>query len=204
MVNIMRVTAEWTGFPGGPGFSVFHMRDFGSGTGPGADPTLESVNGAMARIRQLFIAFAPLLAPPVSVQVRPVVDILEDTTGTLVDSLSGTPVTPVLSSATGNYSAPAGAVINWRTNGIRNGRRIRGRTFLVPLAGSSFDGNGSLSTSAQTTIQNAANVLVDTAGTPDLGVYARPSSPLASDGQWVLASSATVPDMAALLTSRRD
>jgi len=94
--------------------------------------------------------------------------------------------------------------VNWRTNQIRNGRRVRGRSFLVPLAGSAFEGNGTLSASTLTSLKSAADTLRTAAGTTQLGVYARPTTKDATDGLWAQVTANTVPDMGAVLRSRRD
>lgn len=197
----MRVTARWSGFSGAPGFTVMHFRDFDTE----GDVTQAQADSAVNRVGGFFNAISTALPSAVTVSISGDVEILEDSTGTLVDSVTaaGIPL-PVQGGATGNVAGPAGAVVNWRTGSIRNGRRIRGRTFLVPLATSVYAEDGTLSPGVQSTIQTAATALVASTGTPDLGVYARPSGPAAADGQWVVATGANVPDMVAVLRSRRD
>lgn len=197
----MRVTTRWDGFTGAPGFTVMHFRDFDT---EGA-VTQAQVQSAHGRVSTFFGAVRTGLPSTARLLVRPEVEIIEDSTGELLDvvAVTGTNV-PIAGSSAVNMAGPAGAVINWRTNGIRNGRRIRGRTFLVPLTSAVYQPDGTLDNAFVTTLQNAANALVDRAGTPDLGVYARPSGPGATDGRWVVATSATVPDMVAVLRSRRD
>lgn len=204
MVNIMRVKARWTGFSGAPGYTVMHFRDFDTGDGPGVDPTAASAQAASDRMRAFLGAFPELLPITVRIDLDPNVDILEDSTGTMVDSLTVTPGAQLSGSSGGNYSAAIGAVVNWSTGSIRAGRRVRGRSFLVPLSSTAFFTDGTLSASALTTLQAAANILVDRTNTPDLGVYARPTLAGAADGQWVVATGARVPDMGAVLRSRRD
>lgn len=204
MAPIYRVKMNWTGFPGAPGLSVFHFRDFD--TEPGAGLSEAGAQAATARVDTFITAVVPYLPQGVMLRSDTEVEVIEETTGQLEDTYSVTPAaakTGAMSTANG-FSAPSGAVINWRTQGVRNGRRIRGRTFLVPLGSGSYQADGTLSTAAVAGLAAAANALVESSGSPDLGVYARPSGPGASDGNWVVASSATVPDMAAVLRSRRD
>lgn len=204
MVNILRVTARWSGFVGAPGYTVLHFRDFGTGDGPGGEPDAAQALAAAERARTFFASVATLLPNSVTIQVQSEVDMLEDTTGQLQDSFSVAPPAVVTGTGgTGGYAAAAGAVVNWRTASFRNGRRIRGRTFLVPLAGGSYQSDGTLNDTFRTTLVNAAQALTDSAGSPDLGVYSRPTA-VGTDGRWVIATGSTVPDMAAMLTSRRD
>lgn len=197
----MRVTTRWSGFTGSPGFTVMHFRDFDTE----GNVTPEQVNAAITRTRSFWTTVHQRISSTVTLQPQSEVEILEDSTGELVDVVQATaPNAPILGTASGSVAGPAGAVINWRTSSIRNGRRIRGRTFLVPLAVTAYEANGSLVAAAQSEFLLAATNLVDSTGTPDLGVFARPTGPDAADGQWVRATGANVPDMVAVLRSRRD
>jgi hypothetical protein len=115
---------------------------------------------------------------------------------------AATPPTVVNGGGSGAYSAPSGAVLHWLTGTVRNGRRLRGRTFIVPLANSNYEANGTLAAGTITAIQNAGLALMDEA-TTRLVVYGRPA-PNAADGVAALVTGARVPDMAAVLRSRRD
>jgi len=204
MTELIRVKARWTGFTGAPGYTVLHFRDFGSGDGGGGAVTQEAAVAAATKVAQFFTAIRATLVTSARIQVEGEIDVIEDTTGELTRSLS-VPAPAVISGTGGSaYSGPVGAVVNWRTGGIRKGRRIRGRSFLVPLTGAAFGADGQIITSMRDTIQAAATALADSTGTPDLGVYARPSSAGASDGTWAVATGAQVPTMAAVLRSRRD
>lgn len=204
MTTLLRVRSRWQGFSGGPGYTVMHFRDFDSSGGVGGDPDNTQASAAIDRVRTFFVAIAGLYPSAVSVQVEAEVDVIEHTTGELIDSLPGKAVGAVTGSTAANFSAPVGAVINWRTGTIRNGRRLRGRTFLVPLSNTVFDTTGTLSDAARSTLSTAAAGLAANTGTPDLFVYGRPSSKGAADGALGVVTSSSVPDMAAVLRSRRD
>jgi hypothetical protein len=201
MPNVLRVKAQWTGFTGSPGYSVFHFRDFDSDT-----PTDAQATAAMARVREWCANVSQFVPAVVSLQVQSDVDVIEDTTGQLVTVLSGTPVLAVTggASASAGFATAVGAVITWRTGTVRNGRRVRGRTFIVPLSSAAFETNGTLSSAALTAFNTAATNLRNPTGTPDLGVYARPSGPAATDGSWAVVTGHSVPDMGAVLRSRRN
>jgi hypothetical protein len=201
MAEIARVTARWTGFTGAPGFTVMHFRDFG-----GTFPTEADVQVAVDRVRAFFDAIKLYIPSQVSIQVLGEVEVLEESTSTLLDVLVATTpavVTGTAAAATA-YAAAVGAVVSWRTGVVRNGRRIRGRTFVVPLAASAFDNTGTLVSTAVTAINNAATTLRDATSIADLGIYARPTAPGASDGLWALVTGHQVPDMGSILRSRRD
>jgi hypothetical protein len=196
----MRIKMRWSGFTGGPGYSVFHMRDFNDLT----PVDLTAVNSALGKVQAFANGIKGVIAHPVTLQVLNDVEIIEDTTGQLEEVATGTALAAVASTApTSSYSGATGAVITWRTDGVRNGRRIRGRSFLVPIAGGAYESNGTLSAATITTLGTAASAFIDPAGDGDLGVYARPTGPGATDGEWTVVKSFSVPDMAAVLRSRR-
>jgi hypothetical protein len=117
------------------------------------------------------------------------------------------PATITGGSVANNYSGASGLVINWRTAGVRNGRRVRGRTFLVPLAGGAYGTDGTIDNANITETVTAATALYTTASPIKLGVWARPKRDdlgnITEDGSFHPVVAASVPDMAAVLRSRR-
>lgn len=204
MTALLRVKARWTGFSGAPGFTVLHFRDFSGPDGGGTEPDNAQAAAAGERVRAFFQTLNGLLPDSVRIAVEPDVDVVEDTTGELINSLNAGQIATVSGAVPGSFAGPSGAVVNWKTGGIRNGRRIRGRSFIVPLSSSIYSSTGILTTGAQDALQTAASALAASTGTPDLMVYARPSIAGASDGQSSVVTSATVPSMIAVLRSRRD
>lgn len=204
MVGIARVRVTWSGFIGAPGYTNLFFRDFDSTEAPGDSPTVAQAEDACERTQTFFTAIRAAFPGIVRLKVEPVVDILESSTGELIDSLSTPALPEILGGGAGNYSAAAGGVVSWRTGGIRNGRRIRGRTFLVPMSASALGTNGQLAPATVAYIAAAAATLIDRAGTPDLGVWARPTGPGLSDGVWTVVTGAQVPASGAILRSRRD
>lgn len=212
MASILRVKLRWSGYQGGPGFSVFHFRD-----SDGGGDFSSQAQAAVARVDTFKNAIREHLPQAVSLQVESDVEEIEETNGELVAAHNTVPAGSVLgnASSTHNFAAAVGAVINWRTGGVRNGRRVRGKTFLVPLNGSAFATDGTLAASTVTSLNAAGTALINATGSPDLGVYARPTpvkdaqgNPIPGefneDGIWHLATSVSVPDMGAVLRSRRD
>jgi hypothetical protein len=192
---------QWQGFVGGPGYSVFHFRDFS--TPADTEPNSQD---AADRVDKFATDLKPLLPPAINLQTDPTVDILEDTTGQLLGSHTAVVQAPHVGTSTGtNYASALGMIINWRTNDVRNGKRVRGRTFLVPVASANFDATGTLQPSGIITVAaTAATNMLDAAlKSCDLAIYSRPGKGL-SNGQAYPATTYTVPDMGAVLRSRRD
>ena len=191
---IFRVTAEWSGFSGAPGYSVFHFA--------GIDTTTAVAQSAVDAVDAFIGGGDAYTAPKVSIRMSSAVDVIEESSGQIIDLLNVVAPAARNGPTSGSYSAVSGAVCHWLTSEVKNGRRVRGRNFLVPLGASSYDTDGSLHTTALTAIQTAADALV--AASPDLVVWSRPSIAGATDGSAHPVTGARVPDMAAVLRSRRD
>lgn len=191
---IFRVTAEWSGFNGAPGYSVFHFS--------ASEPTVPNAQAAAEAVQAFMLEARSLMPNVVSIRVSSTVDILDETNGVLQASLSITALPTLTGMVAGAYSAPSGAVVHWLTMDTRNGRRVRGRTFLVPLASASYDGQGTLVPTTLDRLNTAATAL--RTATPVLEIWGRPSAPGATDGGAYQVTGSSVPDMAAILRSRRD
>lgn len=202
MAGVLRVTARWSGFIGSPGYSVFHFRDFSNS----GEPDQAMADAAVAKTKAFFQAVQDQIPSVATVTVQPDVPVIEETTNAMTGVLSvATPVGMQGNATVGaNFAAAVGAVVTWRTGVVRKGRIIRGRTFLVPFASTAFSPDGTLSAIALTALNNAATGMRNTTGVADMGVLARPSAVGAADGQWAAVTSHSVPDMGAVLRSRRD
>lgn len=191
---IHRVTVLWSGFLGAPGYSAFHFMA-GGGLINDAQSSANRVASALANIQ-------PLLPGTVTLTVQPEVEEIDESTGMVTDFINVEAPDPVEGSGAVAYSAPTGAVVNWRTNDLRGGRRIRGRTFLVPLANNAYEQDGTLNVGARQDLQSFADDLLGGDLDSELVVWSRPVG--GSGGVAATVVSATVPDMAAVLRSRRD
>jgi hypothetical protein len=108
----------------------------------------------------------------------------------------------VVGSAGTVYAAPAGLVIEWRTATIRNGRRVLGKTFWVPLTIGAYDSNGNLTGTLAANATSAVNAFLGSTGGAALRVWARPKTGVLGLAAPVI--SGFVPDFTAVLRSRRD
>jgi len=204
MTTILRVKARWSGFSGAPGYSIFHFRDFNSTADDDSGAGASLAQPAAAKVQAFFLAMAPQLPTAVKVDVETDVEQIDAKNGQLLTVFTTGTNSQVAGTNTGVFSGATGAVINWRTAGVRNGRRVRGRTFLVPLASATFTNGGVYSGASRDFLQGEANKLASRTGAPTLGVWARPTTPEANDGAWFAVQAATVPNMLAILRSRRD
>lgn len=199
MADLARVTILWTGFIGAPGFTNLYFRNATPGI---IDQAV--VDNAVAKVDSFIGSLINRLPPSVTVATDATVEVIDDTNGELQSFMQATVLAPRNGSGTGNYSAAAGAVMNWYTSTVRNGRRIRGRSFMVPLAGSALASDGTLDSTQLTGLRAMADGLRAASGASRLVVWGRPTSPGATDGVSAEVTSSTVPDKTAVLTSRRD
>ena len=186
MAEIVRIRVTWTNFHGAPGYSSFYLKGpLASNVGLGA----------------FFEAVKDRVPNGLTWNIPGEAEVIEDTTGQVLFSQDvGDDLVRV---GTGGlqYVGSAGAVVGWKTADFKNGRRVRGRTFLVPLVTGAFDNDGSIETQTRADIQAAADALIAGYG-DDLVVWSRPT--LTTPGSSHSIVSATVPDLAAVTRSRRD
>ena len=196
---LYRATWTWSGFPGAPGYTTFHFLD--------PDPISESgINQTALRARNFWEAVDGLMPSTVKIDEPQILEEIDTATGTLIQELSWPGGSQMTGAMVGKYSSAVGAAITWNTVGVINGRRLRGRTFLVPMGMNSFETDGTLGPTERTTILNAGNALADASvglGI-DLAVWHRPTSPGGTDGAAAGVTGCTVKDKTAVLRSRRD
>lgn len=181
-----RIVVELTGGTGLPGVNVFY-----------GDP---AVPGLKTDLEAFYDDVADFFPNGITASIPSNGDLIEDSTGALAGTWSsGSPV-----QHTGflvqKYAAGVGVRIQWNTNGIRNGRRVRGGTFICPLTESSLQTDGTLDGSVLAALQTAADNL---AAAGHLLVWSRPTPGGGTNGDSNLVTSATVPDRITALRSRR-
>jgi len=193
-MSVGQVKIRWAGFTGGPGYTTLNF-------GPGSPDPVDGA--AMVAAADDFAGdLAGLVGDGVTLTAEPEVEWFNEATGVLEDTTS---VSPSPTAHTGTSGAigplPSGAVISWTTGGINRGRRVRGRTFAVPLAAVAYQSDGSLSATA-VSVLNAAAVSLIGATDATFGIWSRPRD--GAGGAWFPALTGSTPDMAAVLRSRRD
>lgn len=188
-MSLDRLEVHWSGFAGAPGVSTFYAT-------PGGD-VREKVVNFFDGIKGVFPSVVKWTIPTVG-------DTIDEASGLVEDAWTVTGGDDIISGTISGaaFSSPAGAVVHWKTGGIVAGRHVRGRTFLVPIGAGQFDIDGTLAPSCVSTLQNQATLLVvDSA--EHLMVWHRPPHGASSGGSAHKVIAATVPDRAAVLTSRR-
>lgn len=189
-MQLHRLVLEWSGVGvTGRAVTVLHY----DGTEQPAPP-VAAVLAALNASKALFPENMKITVPGAG-------ETIDDNTGSLLGVWSSAGGGTVTGTAAGATVLGVGACITWRTGTIVRGRRLRGRTFLVPLGAFVWEPNGTFSASALTQIQTLANALQATGG---LAVWSRPTGELAGDGDSGAVLSNSVRDVPAVLTSRRD
>lgn len=194
LMALLRITARWSGFSGAPGYTNFHFAHE-----PAEGAKWDASNAA---VRTFFNSIAGLLPTGVLIQFPTVGDVLDEGTGALEDTVPLAAQASVAGSGSTLHAAPVGMVVNWTTGIVVNGRRVRGRTFLVPMTNAVFAADGTPLPASVTTLQSAAAALIGNAATLTFVIWARPAPPGVGVGAPVQGYS--VPDIAAVLRSRRD
>jgi len=187
MPNLARVLVTWTGTPvTGGGISTFFFD--------------EAHSGFQADVADFLTAVTGLCPAGITITVPPSGDLLDVATGELSGTWAEGTVEIITTSSGVSYAAGVGMRTVWRTAGVRNGRRVRGSTFLVPLVTSAYQSNGTIVDATAAAVQTAAAALVTASGS-SMKIYSRPAPGLAGAAHTVI--SAEAPDSVSWLRSRR-
>jgi len=188
-----RVRATWQGGNIGTGFTNLFFEGGVSTAQAAADAARAFFNTAYGS--------GGMLPSGISITFDPTVTDINVETGLMGGEESVTTPLAVTGGDSTVYAAVAGACVTWVTNGFVGGKRVRGRTFLVPVGGQGLQTNGTLGTTFLTGLATACNNLI--AAAPSFSVWHRPASVAAGGGQLFQVLQAKVADKTAYLTSRR-
>lgn len=161
---------------------------------------LPAATGAVAALSAFFNVVDAYIPDAVTLTIPESGDSIESTTGELVGGWTSTGGDVVGGVSTQDWAAGVGMRVVWQTNTIIRGRRLRGATFLAPLAVTAYDNNGTLDSTVHGVVQAAATTL---ATGSHLIVWSRPSTPGGSDGGYGSVTASTIPDRPTSLRSRR-
>lgn len=190
-MQLCRVVVEWSGVNVvGRAVNVLHFDASDSDVDPSA-------------VRTAYALLGSALAISTTIQVPSSGDVIEDTTGALVRGWAGAAQAPISGSSTDTCAAGVGACVTWNTGGIVGTppRRLRGRTFLVPLSTFAYDQQGTLTPAQITALNNFATSLRTN---NVFGIWHRPTTPGGTDGTSYGVISHSLRDKVAILSSRRD
>lgn len=187
MPNLARVRTTWSGSPVvGTGVTTFYFD--------------EAHSGFVADVAAFFVSLAARVPQVVTFTTLNTGDIIDEATGALVGTWTDGVTSTANSSGSGSFAAGVGVRGRWSTNGIRNGRRVRGSTFVVPLVGSAYQSDGTIDGTVWTGISNSFGALY-TAGAGFQYVWSRPVAGAGGEAHLVIGSD--VPDKVSWLRSRR-
>lgn len=197
MVEIAQVVTVHTGLQGLPGYTNWYF--FG-------DPVSQStLDGYITASRTFWESIASHFPSAWRYAIQPDVSILNPADGALQRVMTATPGAQGTFGSTGAYAGGVGACVTWNTGFVHGSKRLRGRTFLVPLIGTDYAADGTLVDSQLTGLRSAASTLAAVAG---FGVWGRPRAAApgvpALTGAWSAATGAQIRDHVAFLKSRRD
>lgn len=190
MADLARVRVTWSGAAVvGDSVSTFYT----TGTGPGLNTSL----------RAFFDSIKARLPVLITLNFPSGGEIINSIDGKPIGSWTNTAPAAVSGTDNGNLVQGAGMRIVWNTAAYRNGRRVRGSTFLAPAGVGSFDTNGLPSTGTVGVVDAALAAFVAGWGTNPLVVYTRPNPAGAGNGGYATVTSANLPRKASSLRSRR-
>lgn len=196
MANIEKLVCTWNYGTGAPGYTTFFV-------------SAAQAASFQPRLVTFWTAVAPYLATAFSVVVPPNGEVIDETTGKMVNVWSGPTQVTVTGTAAAAWASTSGALVRWDTGRFANGRKVRGRTFIVPIVSSAYS-SGTISTTVANAINAAATTLWN-AAPGVMVVWTRPkydhsTNPptLKTPGISYPVNSATTPTKVTYLSSRRD
>lgn len=186
MTALQRVKITWTGMAGGPGVTQLYAT---------------SAAGARTALSAWISAWKYLVPDVVTLTIQGQGDVVDSATGQITGSWTdGADIALVGTGSSGQYFAAGGACVSWTTAGVVAGRRVKGRTFLVPLTSLAYAGSALVPT-AVSAIQNATNTMLGSGNV--WWILHRPTTKGGTDGAAFQITGGTVKNHQAILSSRR-
>lgn len=195
-MTIHVIKSVWTGGPSAPGITQFVVRDTGA----------VNFGGALAAVRQFWEDCKGGLPVNHQITVLPQIDTYSEQSGTLTGTTTYSPApAPTNGANAGPWAAGVGVRVDWDTDAINRGRRVSGRTYLVPYATANFDTDGSVVETVRSGLLGFAQAFIASMQTNQapLCIWSRPSTAYPVGAIHEVAD-AKIPDKAAILRSRRD
>lgn len=127
-------------------------------------------------------------------------DLIDEATGQLTGVWGTSGSTQHTGTAQGGFAAGVGARVVWETGAIRNGRRVRGSTFVVPIWSSAYDNGGTLQSTTIASLEDAIGAMLAQVPT-QMRIWSRPTN--GSGGAALAVVGGSAPDKVSWLRSRR-
>lgn len=190
MASIVRVTTRWSGFPGSPGYTNLYA-EVDTTAGERAQDLSDSWRAFLATVNGFLPSDAHLL-------ILPTYAVINDATGLITAEGTISSAAAVVDGNNGGaYAGNVGYCLEWGTADFIDGRRLKGRTFMVPAVGC-FDTDGTIESSAVQNLAGAATSFI--AGAMINVVWHRPVNGAGGSSSEI--NSVVVRDRAAILRSR--
>jgi len=193
MPSLWHVQATWSGGKIGTGYTNMYFSEGVSTAVIASDSVRTFLNSCYST--------GGRLPSGITINFRAAVDVIDASTGVLQNTIPVTQPATITGTDTTAYAAVAGACVTWRTDTIAGTRRVRGRTFLVPMGGLGLQTDGTIDNATVTGINTAAGILISAA--PEFVVWHRPASVAAGGGSAAPVVAGVCADKTAYLTSRR-
>jgi len=202
---VYRVRAVSAGWPGAPGLNTFYFDLAGEG-GLGSSTTAAE---CAARVHSAFSAIVDIWPAEWTCQVDSAVDVINTDNGDLEFSYPFASPALITGTRSEGFGPEAAMVcLNWHTSGIVDGRRVRGRVFLGPLAPRT-DHNGTPDATVLSRVNSFAGIIETVpmdGNPPTVWSRRRPAStghPTGLGGSSHIVLGHSVRDTYAVLRSRR-
>lgn len=202
----MRARVVWNGFSGGPGVNTLHF-------GVTPEQNADAAQTILDALKTFYTGLNIYMPTGVSISFESQLEVINAENGQIENIVSASPPAPVTGSGSGGYSSGAGMCVHWITQDFRKGRRVRGRSFMVPLSAQAFDTTGTLNNTLITTMQGLGATLAANEAV-QLSIFRRPvmtettntvEDPLvAIPGSQHRVTAVRISDKGAYLTSRRE
>jgi hypothetical protein len=198
MAGMIKVVSVWSGWAGSPGFTNFYFS-------PDSIQNATHVQAVQARVKTFWGAVSTCLPSGVTITIEQDSQIIDSSTGVINDTISAaTAQTTTAGAGPAPFAAIAGACIIWRTATFIAGRQLKGKTFVVPMANSAYDTDGTILAGRLADLRAAAIGLGLPGAFPveeRLVAWHRPVG--GTGGSATTVSSTSVNDRVAYLKSRR-
>lgn len=191
MSGLLRLTTVWEGAPGLPGYTNFYGHHNGVSAQDVADQFADDIHDFWNTVNGY-------LPAAVSVTISPTWQSIAEATGDVqAEGQVASPPALVQGTWGGVWAGNCGVAVDWHTSTFISGRRLKGRTYLVPFA-NVFEYNGTLVSTAITAIGDAATTLYT--GSTNMVVWHRPVG--GAGGSSAQITSVSISDRVAILRSR--
>lgn len=187
MANLVRARVVWygAGVVGG-GLSTFYFTEGGTGFSTALGLLFDSMN--------------PYLPSNVSVAIPNSGDLIDISTGQITGGWTDGSEVGVAGSGGLDFALGVGCRIRWNTAGIAGGRRVRGSTFVVPLAIDAYEGTGAITSTVTSAISTGVGNFLGHSGSEPV-IWHRPKTGVGGSAHPI--TSGSVPDAVSWLRTRR-